>query len=102
MKHTKYILNKQGEPVIEGNLVTWAQWFGTVESRRVKVDDLPQGRVSTVFLGIDHNHSLKGPPILWETLVFGGKLSGKMDRCSGSHEQAVAMHERMVEKVKQL
>lgn len=28
--------------------------------------------VSTVHLVIDHNHSLQGPPILFETMVFKG------------------------------
>ena len=30
-------------------------------------------RVSTVFLGLDHNHSQEGPPILFETMIFGGE-----------------------------
>ena len=28
--------------------------------------------VSTVFLGLDHNFSLRGPPVLFETMVFRG------------------------------
>lgn len=27
--------------------------------------------LSTIFLGLDHNHALDGPPILWETMMFG-------------------------------
>jgi hypothetical protein len=27
--------------------------------------------VSTVFLGLDHNFGMNGPPILFETMVFG-------------------------------
>jgi hypothetical protein len=30
--------------------------------------------VSTVFLGLDHNFSGAGPPVLYETMVFGGDL----------------------------
>jgi hypothetical protein len=52
-----------------------------------------------VFLGLDHNWG-KGPPILWETMCFGGEMDDEMARCSGSREQAEAMHERMVSKVK--
>ena len=29
--------------------------------------------VSTVFLGLDHNFSKGGPPILFETMIFGPK-----------------------------
>jgi len=28
--------------------------------------------VSTVFLGLDHSFEPDGPPVLWETMVFGG------------------------------
>ena len=52
-----------------------------------------------VFLGLDHAFG-GGAPVLWETMVFGGKLDQEQDRCSGSREQAEAMHARMVEKVK--
>ena len=32
--------------------------------------------VSTVFLGMDHNWRREGPPILFETMVFGGRYAG--------------------------
>jgi hypothetical protein len=57
-------------------------------------------RISTVFLGLDHNWSGRGRPVLWESMVFGGKLDQEQDRCSGSREQAEVMHARMVERVK--
>lgn len=41
------------------------------EANRVAYTDVPDGYVSTVFLGIDHNHMGDGPPILFETMVFG-------------------------------
>ena len=37
---------------------------------------------STVFLGLDHQLTEDGPPLLFETMVFGGPLSGETDRCS--------------------
>ena len=43
---------------------------------------------------------MKGPPVLWETMVFGGKLDQEQARCSGNREQAEAMHNEMVERVK--
>lgn len=55
--------------------------------------------VSTVFLGLDHSFGGK-VPVLWETMVFGGKLDQQQTRFSGSWEQAEAMHKRMVEKVR--
>lgn len=36
--------------------------------------------VSTVFLGCDHNWSGEGPPVLFETMVFGGPLDEEQVR----------------------
>lgn len=36
--------------------------------------------VSTVFLGMDHNVYTEGPPVLWETMVFGGSLDEEQER----------------------
>jgi len=70
----RYILNDEHEPVVETDLIKWAEWFEDVENRRVAWDvttNNPDGNddyVSTVFLGLDHNF-FGGPPILFETLV---------------------------------
>ena len=100
MTHDKYILNEKGVPVVEDDLETWGRWLENCKSRIVKQEMIGKSKVSTVFLALDHNWSPSGPSVLWETMVFGGKLEGKMDRCSGSREQAEAMHQRMVKRVK--
>ena len=95
----KYIL-VNGIPKLEPDLMKWAQWFETAD-RRVALTEIGESRVSTVFLGIDHSFSFqKHSPVLWETMVFGGKMDQEMDRCSGSLEQAQEMHNRMVKMVK--
>lgn len=94
----RFILNEAGEPIPCENLHEWGRWFET-ENRIVARDVFLDCRVSTVFLGLDHSFG-KGPPILWETMVFGGEMNQEQDRCSGSREQAEAMHKRMVEKVR--
>jgi hypothetical protein len=54
-------------------------------------------RISTVFLGIDHNHLRQGPPILFETMIFGGPYDQYMDRyCTWA--EAEAGHARAVYK----
>jgi hypothetical protein len=93
-----YILNVQGTPVLEPDLMAWGLWMGCKE-RIVSRDTVNDSSVSTVFLGLDHNYGA-GPPILWETMVFGGPLDQEQDRCSGSREQAEAMHAKMVAKVR--
>lgn len=94
-----FILNEAGQPVPEPNLLVWGRWFES-KARIVKQENVEPYRVSTVFLGLNHNFDPGGPPILWETMVFGrGPLNQTMDRCSGNREQAEAMHLRMIERI---
>jgi hypothetical protein len=97
-KWDRYILNSSGEPVAEPDLVTWATAFGSCECT-VKQENVGKFWISTVFLGLDHNFFDDGPPVLWETMVFLNHKDIAMDRCSGSREQALAMHAAMVERV---
>lgn len=52
--------------------------------------------VSTVFLGIDHGFAALlnnevAPPVLFETMVFGGPVSDEQRRCC-TYDEAVEMH----------
>ncbi len=94
----KYIL-KEKIPVPCPDLTEWAKWFETGD-RIVKQDRLLDGvLVSTVFLGLDHNWSGTGEPILFETMIFGGKHHDYQTRCS-TWEQAEKMHEKALELVR--
>jgi len=66
----------------------WSQWFETAD-RGVAEDILPGGiRVSTIFLGLDHNHAgwIHGKPdtrpLIFETMIFGGLHDKYQRRCS--------------------
>lgn len=97
----KYILDKQGIPVPEPDLIKWSEWFEHSRKQRiVKQEIIGQSKVSTVFLSLDHGWILGKPPILWETMVFGGNLDLEQDRCSGTRKDALSMHKRMVKRVK--
>lgn len=64
--------------------------------RRVRYTDLGAlGRVSTVFLGLNHSYD-DGPPTIFETLVFDGPMADFMDRYS-TEAQAIAGHEFTVQ-----
>ena len=54
---------------MEVPLEEFSEWFGSAD-RGVALTDTQLHSVSTVFLGIDHNHWGHGPPILFETMVF--------------------------------
>ncbi len=78
MKMGNYILVDK-KPV-EAELLEWAKFFEQKDSRRVCLDKFKNDSitVSTVFLGIDHNWG-EGPPILFETMIFGGALGVHYD-----------------------
>jgi hypothetical protein len=83
--------------VLEPDFLKWASWYENA-NRRVAETHVGTFCVSTVFLGLNHCWS-DGAPILWESMVFDEKNNEiDCDRCSGSREQAEAMHALMVRK----
>src|SRR3546814_4401776 len=49
------------------SLVEWSMWMAEGD-RRVAETWIDDVRISTVFLGLDHNHALGGDPLLFETI----------------------------------
>lgn len=75
----KYILD--GHKIVPcDDILEWGKWVKKAE-RHVADDRKNDIRVSTVFLGLDHSFG-QGPPLLFETMVFGGEHDGDMDRYS--------------------
>jgi hypothetical protein len=91
----QYILN-QHDAVPVDDVLEWGRWFADAD-RRVADTSIGDTRVSTVFLGLDHQYG-DGPPLLFETLVFGGKLDGEMMRYS-TWGEAERGHKVMVRRV---
>lgn len=111
---------RDGVPVVvEVDIHEWSKWFGFQhERRRVGWTVVPgmheiytydsefvkhttgeePAHVSTVFLGIDHSYGCGDePPVLFETMVFGGPWHEEMERYC-TWEEAAAGHARWVEK----
>ena len=93
----RYVL-KEGVPVIEPDLLTWAKWFEDDSERRVALTEIDGVSVSTVFLGLDHSFG-GGTPILFETMIFGGEYDDYQERYH-TLEEAQAGHEKAVSLVK--
>lgn len=70
-----YILNGR-EIVAVPNLLEWALWMERT-NRHVGEDFIADFRVSTIFLGLDHNFFKSARPILFETMVFGPAVEYK-------------------------
>lgn len=92
-----YVLDENGQPRLEPDLLAFGAWYESAECH-VADDDIDGVRVSTVFLGIDHNHG-GGAPILFETMVFGGAFNEAQERYH-TREEAIAGHKAWVKEVK--
>lgn len=102
----KFILNEERIPIAVEDVIEWARWFEKASndrSRVVQQDRIwPGVFISTVFLGLDHNFPLFGdpdhPPLIFETMIFGGTYDEWQDRCS-TWEQAETIHRKALDMV---
>ena len=92
-----YVLDQQGNPVAEPDFAAWSRWnYAHNAERRIAVDYRDGVRVSTVFLAINHRFA-PGPPILWETMIFGGDHAGYQERYTSAaaardgHDRAMVL-----------
>ena|SRR4030067_896316 len=99
-----YILDENHCVKIVPDVITWGTWFES-NQRFVQQDTFYDSEdlvtVSTVFLGIDHSFTAnKSPatPVLFETMVFGGKHDGDMERYC-TWDEAETGHRQMCERV---
>lgn len=85
-REKKFIMDRWGRPVACPDVLQWASWFEakdrTIDYTVIKepTKRRPGIHVSTVFLGIDHNFSDEGLPVLFETMVFGGPYDEHCER----------------------
>jgi hypothetical protein len=93
----QYILDENGNPVSESDILKWGTWMQNREQVRGDWDVLESGvKVSTVFLGLDHSWD-GGPPVLWETMIFGGPHDEYQERYTSlaaateGHKQALQL-----------
>jgi hypothetical protein len=95
-----YILDEDGNPKV-ASPIEWAVWWETAD-RHVAHTMILNVEVSTVFLGINCNYSGVGPPVLWETMIFGELDINGFDQKQwrySSKEAALKGHEEAVKQV---
>ena len=85
-----YIL--EGHEVRVVDRFTWAEWLERAGSKRVVAKTwVNQVEVSTMFLGFDQRYGGDGPPLLFETMIFGGANNEAQWRYS-TWDEAAAGH----------
>ncbi len=105
MKPFFFIL-QNGKPVPEPDMDVWHRYFEK-EDRLLWRNSFGDVRVSTVFLGMDHCHG-SGPPILFETMIFGGPLDQEqwrycsMAEANEGHCKAIEMVQDSLQSTDQL
>jgi hypothetical protein len=76
MDQFTYRLDAEHRPVPCVNDDKWFAWYQDISNRRVGLTRIADGiSVSTIFTGLDLIPS-DGPPLLFETEVFGGEYGG--------------------------
>jgi len=94
----KYVLGGEDghTPLPVEDLLEWARWYEAEKGRRtVALTETESCWISTVFLGLDHSFGMAGPPLLFETMVFGKDGAEDCERCS-TWDEAVAQHNEIV------
>lgn len=87
-----YILN--GREVRPVELMEWAVWYETAD-RKVAKTQIGNVKISTVFLGMNHAWSENEPPLLFETMIFGGEFNDYQERYS-TYDEAEKGHAKAV------
>lgn len=92
-----YYILRNRRPVRIRSVLAWAEWFekadrtvaNTVLVANVGGEEVARVRISTVFLGLDHNWG-SGRPLLFETMIFGGPLNEQCWRTATWNEAQLA------------
>ncbi len=91
-------LFEDGKIIEEPDVIKWAKRFENAD-KQIALDFAGKATISTVFLGVDYNFEETGQPILFETMVFGGKHDQYQERYT-TVELAIAGHRRAKDLVK--
>ena len=94
MAYDAYILDDDGNPVLESDPIKWADWMKTADRKIAREQIGEFTYVSTVFLGIDHGLDSEGRPLLYETMIFGRPDDEEYCERYATKEEALRGHRR--------
>ena len=88
----------ENQEVVECSLEEWMDCFAG--DRLIAFNKINDVTVSTAFLGLDHTFIhifMDGKPLVFETMIFGGKYDKDCSRYS-TYKEAEIGHLKMVKK----
>lgn len=95
MDFSSYYILKNKRVIQTNNFLEWTMWTSDFKNRRIALTNFPDGEsISTVFLTLNAQWLTGYPPILFETMIFGGPLDEYCERYS-TYEQAIKGHRRI-------
>jgi hypothetical protein len=92
-----YKLDENNNP-IPCDIIEWAVRFEGKQDI-VAYTVIKNIKISTVFLGFDHNTGPIGPPILWETMISNDLNSSEYQVRYTSYKDAVEGHLKAIQTV---
>jgi hypothetical protein len=86
-------------PRATADVLEWARWFEATapQERCVGNDVVGLVHIATHFIGLNYQFQ-SGPPLLFETMVFGGLLNHEGRRCA-TWQEAERQHAAMLARV---
>ena len=75
------------------DVMEWAKFFEIPEHHIVAQRARSGIKVSTIFIGLDHSYGYETKPIVFKTMIFGGREDGYQDRYS-TWEEAEGGHKK--------
>lgn len=90
------MIDDHGNITPTNSIEEFGKIFSDIPKRTMARDVIGNQLVSSVFLAMDHGFSRSGPPVLFETMIFGGPHDGWQQR-STSKEGILDYHRIAVE-----
>lgn len=90
------LYDRSGEPV---DTARWCLLFSDTRYQVLRQDQIGFYFLSTVWTGIDRGFG-EGPPLIFETMVFGPGNWGEEQRLYSSEQEALAGHEEIAAAIK--
>jgi hypothetical protein len=96
----RYVLDDEGNPYRQDDPQAWTEFMQDVKRRQVALDEAGKWRVTTLFMGIDHDVLGSGPPVLWKTSVVGPLPWGGLSYWYSSRWRALSQHDQLAEAIR--